>query len=223
MEVVMSWKRTWVVVCALVGVLVACAPRFETGATLSAPTSSALNVISWPAALELDEGQSVAEYRIDVDGVEVARVGADQRSCVLKGVNMGNGYRVTVTAYDTAGEWSGSNQESGSLSAWIYPLGASGTQKGCVAPIDSDGDRLPDAFETGTGVYANIANTGTSATNPDTDADGISDGDEVLGTPAGLDLPAMGLRPTKKDILFEFDWFVDNVDPGDCGSHSHRP
>ena len=40
-------------------------------------------------------------------------------------------------------------------------------------------DGIPDAFETGTGIYVSATNTGTSPTNPDTDGDGLSDGLEV--------------------------------------------
>jgi hypothetical protein len=86
--------------------------------------------------------------------------------------------------------------------------------------IDTDGDRLPDSVETNTGVFVNAGNTGTSPTNRDTDGDGLDDGDEVLGTTGGLNLPAMGVSPTHKNILLEFDWFDD---ANECGSHSHRP
>lgn len=67
------------------------------------------------------------------------------------------------------------------------------------------------------------ATRGTDPANPDTDNDGITDGDEVLGTGAGLDLPRMGTNPLHADLLMEFDWFNDNADPGVCGAHSHRP
>ena len=85
---------------------------------------------------------------------------------------------------------------------------------------DSDGDRLPDSVETNTGVFIDSNNTGTNPNIADTDGDGISDGDEVLGSLAGLDLPAMGVSPLRKDLLLEYDWFDDAID---CGSHSHRP
>jgi hypothetical protein len=88
------------------------------------------------------------------------------------------------------------------------------------SPEDSDGDRLPDCVETNTGTFVNALNTGTAPSNPDTDDDGIPDGDEVLGTVQGLDLPSMGSSPLRKDILIEYDWFDDALD---CGSHSHRP
>ena len=54
----------------------------------------------------------------------------------------------------------------------------------------------------------------------DTDGDGIKDGDETVGTTAGLNLYGMGARPLKKDLLFEYDWFDDS---NDCGAHTHRP
>jgi len=47
-----------------------------------------------------------------------------------------------------------------------------GSSKVCVArPTDTDGDRLPDGIE---------LQLGTDIDNPDTDGDGVSDGDEVL-------------------------------------------
>ena len=53
-----------------------------------------------------------------------------------------------------------------------------------AAPLDSDGDGLPDSVETGTGIYRGPEDTGTSAFDSDSDDDGIRDGDEVL---AGFD------------------------------------
>ena len=89
-----------------------------------------------------------------------------------------------------------------------------------AALVDSDNDRLSDAAETNTGIYIDSSNTGTDPNNPDTDGDGIKDGDEVLGTLAGLDLPAMGTNPLRKDLLLEYDWFDDS---NDCAAHTHRP
>lgn len=90
-------------------------------------------------------------------------------------------------------------------------------------PVDTDGDRLADVVETGTGVYVSASNTGTDPAVADTDGDSISDGDEVLGTADGLDLPAMGTNPLRKDLILELDWFDDNSEPEVCGAHSHRP
>ena len=89
-----------------------------------------------------------------------------------------------------------------------------------VTLVDSDGDRLPDSAETNTGIYVDQNNTGTDPNNADTDGDRIRDGDEVLGTLGGLDLPAMGVNPLRKDLLLEYDWFDDGLD---CVPHSHRP
>ncbi len=91
----------------------------------------------------------------------------------------------------------------------------------CNDSNDTDNDRLLNCVETNSNVYVSRNNTGTDPNNPDTDGDGINDGDEVLGTIDGLDLPSMGVNPLRKNILIEYDWFEDDV--GSCGSHSHRP
>ena len=44
---------------------------------------------------------------------------------------------------------------------------------------DTDGDGIPDRYETGTGIYVSPEDTGTSATNSDTDGDGLNDGEEM--------------------------------------------
>lgn len=49
---------------------------------------------------------------------------------------------------------------------------------------DSDGDGVPDRYETQTGVFAGATDTGTDPNDPDTDGDGQSDGAEVI---AGTD------------------------------------
>lgn len=90
----------------------------------------------------------------------------------------------------------------------------------CVLGTDTDGDRLDDCFESDTGVFVSVTDTGTDPAVADTDLDGLSDGDEVLGTLGGLDLPALGVSPLKQDILLEYDWFDDSLS---CGAHSHEP
>jgi hypothetical protein len=86
--------------------------------------------------------------------------------------------------------------------------------------LDRDADTLPDCAETGTGTFVDVTDTGTDPANPDTDGDGLSDGEEVLGTLDGLDLPAMGTNPLRRDLLIEYDWFDDAKE---CGAHSHAP
>ena len=49
---------------------------------------------------------------------------------------------------------------------------------------DSDGDGIPDIYETGTGIYVSPTNTGTNPNNVDSDGDGISDRFELI---AGTD------------------------------------
>ena len=86
--------------------------------------------------------------------------------------------------------------------------------------LDSDSDTLPDCAETATGRFVSATDTGTDPRNRDTDADGLSDGIEVMGTLDGLDLPALGVSPLRRDLLIEYDWFED---ANDCGTHSHAP
>jgi hypothetical protein len=85
---------------------------------------------------------------------------------------------------------------------------------------DSDGDRLPDSAETNTGVFVSATNTGTDPNDSDTDNDSVGDGDETLGTVSGIDLPAMGANPLRRNIFLEYDWFDD---ANECAAHSHRP
>jgi len=63
------------------------------------------------------------------------------------------------------------------------------------ALVDSDGDGIMDVYETNTGTYDSPTNTGTDPNNPDTDEDGLLDGDEVI---AGTD-------PTSASSTFEMD------------------
>lgn len=88
---------------------------------------------------------------------------------------------------------------------------------------DSDSDRLPDCMESGSNVYNGPYDPGTDPNDPDTDGDGMRDGDEVLGTVGGLDLPGFGVNPLRKDILMEYDWFDDSLPDTTGTSHSHRP
>ncbi|MCC7291595.1 MAG: hypothetical protein IT449_06005 [Phycisphaerales bacterium] len=85
--------------------------------------------------------------------------------------------------------------------------------------LDTDGDRLWDVWESHDGDYSGITHTGTDPNNPDTDGDGLKDGDEILGTLAGLNLPALGSHPVLKDIFLEIDWAGDATG----GSHTHEP
>lgn len=104
-----------------------------------------------------------------------------------------------------------------SLAGW-HTVFMSGFENGCME--DSDRDRLLNCVETNTGQFLSDSNTGTHLSNPDTDADGLTDGDEVLGTLDGLNLRSFGVSPVHKDILIEYDWFDDSLG---CGAHSHRP
>ncbi len=92
--------------------------------------------------------------------------------------------------------------------------------EGCEPGLDTDNDGLDDCVETRTGRFVDADNTGTDPNNPDSDGDGLTDGQEVLGTDAGLNLPALGADPNRRDLYLEIDWFED---ASQCARHSHRP
>ncbi|MEO6629606.1 MAG: fibronectin type III domain-containing protein [Aquihabitans sp.] len=209
----------------LAGVLAACAPTFASGATLVATPLGPLAMLTWGAATA-DAGKSIASYRVEVDGAQVALVPGSATSCVLTGLAPSTSYLLRVTAYDSENAWSGDlggdMEASGRVQATYVtgPAVGGGAVRNCVSPTDSDGDRLPNAVETNNGVFVSAASTGTNPGLADSDGDGLRDGDETLGTTAGLDLPTLGTKPVRKDLLFEFDWFDDSIS---CGVHSHRP
>jgi len=64
--------------------------------------------------------------------------------------------------------------------AWSENIGWINMASGYgVELADSDGDDLPDAFETDTGVFVDEYDTGTASYDADTDDDDLNDGDEV--------------------------------------------
>jgi len=85
---------------------------------------------------------------------------------------------------------------------------------------DSDFDEIPDIYETNNGIHASPIAIGSDPLDPDTDDDGILDGDEVYPTLALLELHGMGANPVRKDLFIEADWFDDATDGP---AHSHRP
>lgn len=74
-------------------------------------------------------------------------------------------------------------------------LHADGFEPVCATDIDND--RLSECIE---------LDLGTDPLDADTDDDGLTDGDEVLGTLGGLPLPAYGVSALRKDLLVEIDW-----------------
>ncbi len=48
--------------------------------------------------------------------------------------------------------------------------------------LDSDGDGILDIYETNTGIWNGPTDTGTDPNNPDSDGDGLNDGDEVIAS-----------------------------------------
>lgn len=81
------------------------------------------------------------------------------------GISNGDGLNMHYSEYDTR-----SNLTSVDTEVWL-------------AFVDSDSDGLADSVETNTGVYVDENDTGTDPNEPDTDGDGLSDGDEVYTYP----------------------------------------
>ena len=64
--------------------------------------------------------------------------------------------------------------------------------------VDTDGDGLPDSFETNTGIFTNPENTGTDPNNSDTDGDGLADNIET-GSDIFVSAVNTGTDPNKAD------------------------
>lgn len=90
----------------LVMVAAGCTPLFQDGAVLTATNEDPYVVLNWTQAVPIDEGTTVEEYRIDVNGVEVSRTPGWASSCVLKGLDNDTAYEITVSAYDSNAHWS---------------------------------------------------------------------------------------------------------------------
>ncbi len=61
----------------------------------------------------------------------------------------------------------------------MIPAGSITMGNSVAVDTDSDSDGLLDSVETNTGVWVSLTNTGTDPNKADTDADGLSDGNEV--------------------------------------------
>ncbi|HYI61660.1 MAG TPA: hypothetical protein VEW93_07625 [Acidimicrobiales bacterium] len=183
------------------------APYWHPGTTVDATTRGPLVRIEWDATTG---GDPAASYQINLttyQGTVVALVPASVRACDITGLAASTAYTIVVTARDAQQHWSGPHTGTkGNRTTTITTTshGGSGTLW-CHPITDTDGDGLPNALETNDGTYTSASDTGTDPANPDTDNDGINDGDETLGRP-GLNLVAMGARPTRKDLLIETDW-----------------
>jgi hypothetical protein len=86
--------------------------------------------------------------------------------------------------------------------------------------IDTDTDRIPNAFELNDCSAPKAPFVGSNPTDADTDGDTLFDGDELFGTLSGIDLATMGCSPLRKNALIEVDWF-NEAEGG--SNHTHRP
>jgi len=210
-----------VAIVAIGAGLAACIPTFPSGATATTTVVEGVPVLRWPAATITGDGEEVGGYRVEVDGSLVATIGAPATACTLLNLSAGVQHSIRITSVSAKGAGSQGLAE-GVLTATFTPTSSFGPggSAGCSATHDADADGLLDAVETGTGAFVSAGDTGTSPVRADSDGDGLRDGDEVLGTALGLDLPSFGVSPNHRDLLFEFDWFDD---ANDCGAHTHRP
>ena len=80
------------------------------------------------------------------------------------------------------------------------PRAGSGLGSWRATCVDTDGDRIPNAFELNDCLaQTSFPFVGTNPANSDSDNDGLSDGDEFYGTTAGLNLPASVCSPCRKE------------------------
>jgi hypothetical protein len=88
-----------------------------------------------------------------------------------------------------------------------------------IAPYtgnDADGDGLAAAAETNTGIFVDANDTGTDPNNPDSDGDGLNDGDEV--TTHGTN---PNLADTDGDSLSDADEInIHNTSPTSVDTHN---
>jgi hypothetical protein len=203
----------------------ACVPFFAGGPDLVVTETDNELLVAWPGALDIDPDDTIESYEIRVDAAVVRTLDAAHNYCALTGLVSGTDHLIEVVAVGTDG--SSSDAITGEFANWgvlslshtAYTVGIGGDLD-CSPLADTDGDRLPDAVETNTGVFDGLHHTGTDPTTEDTDNDGLLDGDEVLRRLDGLHLADFGVSPLHRDVLVEFDWFDDT---SECGAHSHRP
>ncbi len=69
-----------------------------------------------------------------------------------------------------------------------------------ISMADSDGDGIPDLYETGTGSYGGKNDTGTNPNVRDSDGDGIWDGTEVAFGSDPTDAESVALFPGAGDV-----------------------
>ncbi|HYI61658.1 MAG TPA: hypothetical protein VEW93_07615 [Acidimicrobiales bacterium] len=190
------------------------APYWHPGTVVTATHHGPLVRIQWSATTG---GDPVNGYQINLgtyNGTVVALVPASVRDCYITGLAASTPYTIVVTARDAQQHWSGPLPGTqGNRTTTITTTGHGGSGNlWCHAATDTDSDGVPNALETNDGTYTSASDVGTDPANPDTDNDGITDGDEALGL-SGLDLRAMGAKATHKDILTEIDWLGSTACP----------
>jgi hypothetical protein len=107
---------------------------------------------------------------------------------VADGSGHGEGQAYLGSATTAGGSW---ELVFSGLSPYTYVFttatdGTGNTSEFSSGPMDdTDGDGIPDDYETGTGFYVSPTNTGTNPSLPDTDGDGVCDGGAVVSGTCG--------------------------------------
>jgi len=139
------------------------------GSSVFSPVAS-LTANRWTHVVATSD--SSGQRRIFFDGVKVA-----------EGTSPAYGQALALLIFGADRQLQPDSYFQGSMdSIRIYNRTLSSTEVqelNTLEDPDSDNDGIKDRFETGTGIYVSPTNTGTSPTNPDTDGDGLTDGQEV--------------------------------------------
>lgn len=171
---------------------------FDTTVTLGAITAAdedIVRVIGASYSLFFDASSAGVSSALDLDGATWVPANGSLLVSFDTGGTIGG---VTfadedVLEYTAVGTWEMLYDGSAQQPTW-----PPADLRGADVLTDLDIDGLADEFETNTGAFVSTYDTGTDPLNPDSDGDGVNDGDEVaLGTdpnaaPPPPSIPTLG-------------------------------
>ena len=163
-----------------------------------------------------------------LNNVGQLNVPADLGNIVGISASLVAGHALALTADGTVVAWGDNSLGQADVPeglSGVFALAAAGGHSLVLfnAP-DTDGDGIPDAYETNTGVYVSPTNTGTDPNKADTDGDGLPDGVETASY-IYIDATDTGTDPNVADS--DADGLNDGVEtntgvfggPSDTGSN----
>ena len=164
-----------------------------------------------------------------LNNVGQLNVPADLGNIVGISASLVAGHALALTADGTVVAWGDNSLGQADVPeglSGVFALAAAGGHSLVLynAPPDTDGDGIPDAYETNTGVYVSLTNTGTDPNKADTDGDGLPDGVETASY-IYIDATDTGTDPNVADS--DGDGLNDGVEtntgvfggPSDTGSN----